>query len=505
MANGKGYFEPQDIQNWLSANSNRIKAVFNKDISKVGTLDVKIQTFDAHCFILHVWTGDLHRRIKAYNSNAKNLAGYCSRETKLLGALNGTGLAPYLYDFDPTENWYISDWVVGSELHATVTQDNIVAISFEVGQWLAKYTQAILKIDAFTEAGNKKHKNWREYLVNYGGVIEQATLESEADFLEDLALDTRLVAKDDPHFGNFIRADDGQLFGIDFEMSTLRPYGWDIMVTARALLRAYPGPQFDHIDALVDGWAQGTDCIDQDKFHKLVRWFADKTAFDVNNPTVEGFRQILHSYNANSAVPAAKIMQVPGFENEIDAVDTDVQQNLTARIRSLISDADQPLAVEEYFSNGATPQDSGTEEVSLRLAKTCETCEGSCCSRGTQNLAYLKEDALYRAAHYLGTKSLAKVIDAYVDHIPKLHVKNSCFYHTSTGCALPREMRSTICNTYQCGAAQAVSKMTAELAPDVPVIVVAGHHTEVKRANAVSEQVSKKLNIKIDNIRRENA
>lgn len=505
MANSGGNFEPQDIKAWLAANSDRIKAVFDEDTSKVGTLDVKVQAFNPYCFILHVWTGDTHKRIKAYNPNTERLAGYCSRETKLLGALNDTGLAPRLYDFDTTENWYISDWIVGSELHATVTPDNIVAASREVGQWLAKYAQSILKVDAFSEAGKKQHKNWRDYLVNYGGVIEQAALDPEADFLEDLTLDTRIVAKDDPHFGNYIRAEDGTLFGIDFEMSTLRPYGWDVMVTARALLRTYPGPQFDHIDALVDGWAQGTDCIDQESFRKLVRWFAEKTAFDVNNPTVEGFRQILHAYNANATVPAAKIMQVPGFENEIDAVGADVSQALTARIRSLINNADQPLSVEEYLASDTTPQDSGTADVSLRLAKTCETCEGSCCSRGTQNLAYLKEDAIYRTAHYLGTKSLAHVIDAYVNHVPEHHVKNSCFYHTSTGCALPREMRSTICNMYQCGAAQAVSKMTSELDPDVPIIVVAGHHTEVKRAYAVSEQLSKKLDVKIANTHTNNA
>jgi len=499
MANRDGVPRQLDIREWLNQNSDVIKACFDEDISKVGPLDVKVQGVSKFCTILHVWQENTHRRIKVFNPDIPINKGYCYREAQLLSALSGTGLAPRLHYADVEACWYISDWIVGRELFQSVTPDNVVDISREVGAWIAKYTKVISRNDKFVETGAEHRMTWRDYLVQYGGTIKKVAMESDGDFTASLALETRVVAKDDPHFGNYIRSRRGKLFGIDYEMSSLRPYGWDIMVSARALLRTYPGPGMEHIDALVDGWGQGTDCLDKETFRKLVRWFAEKTAFDVNNPTVESFRGVLHAYNKAAEVPAAKILQVPSHRDEIEPVDAGIKTVLAERISTIMEgEAENDLAYEAYLAGRDAPEDSGTAAVGLRMAKACETCRGSCCSLGTHNVAYLKKDAIYRAARHLGTRSLPEVIKAYMDHVPDEHVMGSCFYHTTQGCALPREMRSTICNTYQCGAVRALNQIAAELEPDVPVLVVAGSESLIDRAVAVTQTTAHAVDVTIE-------
>ena len=45
-----------------------------------------------------------------------------------------------------------------------------------------------------------------------------------------------------------------------------------------------------------------------------------------------------------------------------------------------------------------------------------------------------------------------QIVAAYLDLLPAHGRNDSCINHTSRGCALPREMRSTTCNRYACEA-----------------------------------------------------
>jgi hypothetical protein len=41
-------------------------------------------------------------------------------------------------------------------------------------------------------------------------------------------------------------------------------------------------------------------------------------------------------------------------------------------------------------------------------------------------------------------------MSAYLSYLPEKTFKESCVYHTETGCSLPRDMRSHVCNDYLC-------------------------------------------------------
>ncbi len=83
------------------------------------------------------------------------------------------------------------------------------------------------------------------------------------------------------------------------------------------------------------------------------------------------------------------------------------------------------------------------------LGAACATCGGRCCRSGGEH-AYLDVETLRRwlTAHPGSGRRAA--VAAYASYLPDSSLRGSCVYHTSVGCALPRAMRSDICNRYEC-------------------------------------------------------
>ncbi len=94
----------------------------------------------------------------------------------------------------------------------------------------------------------------------------------------------------------------------------------------------------------------------------------------------------------------------------------------------------------------AEPPANGRETLSTRA---CAACRGGCCRAGGEH-AYLTEETIARSLEAHPDWTLAQVMDSYLRHIPAVTYLNSCIYHAATGCGLPRELRSSTCNRYQC-------------------------------------------------------
>ena len=85
----------------------------------------------------------------------------------------------------------------------------------------------------------------------------------------------------------------------------------------------------------------------------------------------------------------------------------------------------------------------------------CATCRGNCCTSGGTR-AFLTADAVHRVRAQqvtLGERAPAPaaVMALYVEALPAEHYDGSCVFHGRQGCALPRQLRSNLCNRYQCG------------------------------------------------------
>jgi hypothetical protein len=93
------------------------------------------------------------------------------------------------------------------------------------------------------------------------------------------------------------------------------------------------------------------------------------------------------------------------------------------------------------------PTTSGRESLS---AGVCAACRGSCCRSGGDH-AYLTEETIVRSLQAHPDWTLAQILESYLQRLPAESVRDSCIYHSATGCGLPRDMRSSTCNRYLCG------------------------------------------------------
>jgi hypothetical protein len=106
--------------------------------------------------------------------------------------------------------------------------------------------------------------------------------------------------------------------------------------------------------------------------------------------------------------------------------------------------------------------------------QACSWCQGRCCRFGRGEHAFLEVGHLRLWQDRHPGTSLAEAAQAYIDHLPAQHVDNSCAFHGAQGCALPREMRSSICNQHVCLALDEIQQLRAA-EPDRELILVMGN------------------------------
>jgi hypothetical protein len=129
--------------------------------------------------------------------------------------------------------------------------------------------------------------------------------------------------------------------------------------------------------------------------------------------------------------------------------------NLRAALERALDDPDRPVPVAPESPSAQAPM----------IGSACAACRGSCCASGGDR-AYLYPDhfRLYLRAHPGRTRE--EVASDYLSRVPAVTVEGSCVYHTDAGCALPREMRANLCNTFLCG------DLSALLEGPAPVLAV---------------------------------
>ncbi len=108
----------------------------------------------------------------------------------------------------------------------------------------------------------------------------------------------------------------------------------------------------------------------------------------------------------------------------------------------------------------------------------CTACQGKCCAEAFDRRAFLSQrrfETLFRQNPQL---TVQEATDTYVAALPEASVESACVYQSSHGCTLPRDWRADICNSYQCSALQALSKMAAP-GTDMPMAIVGVGDVEV--------------------------
>ena len=118
-------------------------------------------------------------------------------------------------------------------------------------------------------------------------------------------------------------------------------------------------------------------------------------------------------------------------------------------------------------SNAAAPGDDAAI-----LGRSCATCRGECCTAGGDH-AFLRDDSITRVRATHVALDEDGVLALYAAHLPSRHYRGSCVYHTTDGCALPRALRSNLCNRYVCGGVTQLRSALASSGASIAFIAAA--------------------------------
>jgi hypothetical protein len=124
------------------------------------------------------------------------------------------------------------------------------------------------------------------------------------------------------------------------------------------------------------------------------------------------------------------------------------------------------------------------------LGEGCARCRGFCCDQGAMNMAFLTVNTILRFRNAYPGMTTEEVRAAYVGRIRGHCFDNACVYQHVDGCALPREMRSDVCNGYLCEGLKHLVQQWREGAPEKAFLVAAQDQVGIRAAAFVEEGAS---------------
>jgi hypothetical protein len=144
-------------------------------------------------------------------------------------------------------------------------------------------------------------------------------------------------------------------------------------------------------------------------------------------------------------------------------------------------------AVAASHAEVALGGDPSRDELPIvgNLDAACGVCWGACCAYGG-NAAFIGGATVRRLRRARPELSDADIVEHYLSAIPERTVENSCILHGQSGCALPREQRSSICNDFWCRPVRDWQRKELARAEARPVAVVIVHENHALRSAIVT-------------------
>lgn len=144
-------------------------------------------------------------------------------------------------------------------------------------------------------------------------------------------------------------------------------------------------------------------------------------------------------YTDVSALPAERIEKYAEHLRKViseahDSVDNSISRT-SQKMLHLFEKAEARFAAEP-----------GLRDISNRL---CGMCKGGCCAAGG-DFAYITSATIKREKKRQPDLSDEDLMQAYLSRLSSQTITNACVNQTTTGCALPTEMRSDTCNGFHC-------------------------------------------------------
>ncbi len=201
-------------------------------------------------------------------------------------------------------------------------------------------------------------------------------------------------------------------------------------------------------------------------------------------------------------LPANTLGTVPLPDASREDFLTRLRDGIGVAFREPVRDNSAPMSLEASAARddalglavAATDAQAGPD-MTVLLGESCSTCRGECCTAGGTH-AFLKADSLVRVRAQLvedGTSITAESMEAlYASHLPARHYRGSCVFHTTAACALPRKLRSNLCNRYLCGGLTQLTRALAD-ATHPEAYVAAADSVRLRRMAHLSARGTRSL------------
>ncbi|MCA9138292.1 MAG: hypothetical protein KDB00_16085 [Planctomycetales bacterium] len=192
------------------------------------------------------------------------------------------------------------------------------------------------------------------------------------------------------------------------------------------------------------------------------------------------FRETLTAYRDSAA--ADQVVEnssrflpvcVPTCRTELVAVTDERRNALRANLFTLIDQIDRSGASDR--SPQATTGDSNpsrepghvrpVDPLASVLAAACATCGGYCCQQGAEH-AFLNAEKMATILDDRPNTEPVDIVNDYLNRVPNTAHQDSCIFHAEKGCSLPREMRSNLCNSFECNGLASIREAAKESGAD---------------------------------------
>lgn len=124
------------------------------------------------------------------------------------------------------------------------------------------------------------------------------------------------------------------------------------------------------------------------------------------------------------------------------------------------------------------------------VSNACMTCRGACCIWGGDNAFIMAEFVAWRLLTEPGTTP-AGLVEEYLACLPDESFDDSCLYHSPTGCAIPRAIRSQTCNQFHCPGIVECADALAEQ-PTPTTVAVAADNGVPQRVGFITRDGSRR-------------
>ncbi len=198
------------------------------------------------------------------------------------------------------------------------------------------------------------------------------------------------------------------------------------------------------------------------KSKQLTAWLAEKHSTDQQRMqrrqqvALAASESILDTSSTNKLQQATnsanrQVFAVPAMLRPLtklpDHRRTEFETHLTSMVDASFQENERVVS-QDIDADRLVTDGPGAKPLPI-VSAACGACQGDCCQNGSTH-AFVSAKLIDRIRQENPGISPQEVIDIYLSYLPQRSFEESCVYHQANGCALPRAMRTDLCNHFEC-------------------------------------------------------